>query len=353
MTSHPQFPAHLAKLFHPRPLLAPATPLDKAWEKRSRPSITAVAQFLARSKDHDQDYKHSETAQQKKEKKNKEKAELAAESVKVGLAKWNPMNDPNIQSDPYKTIIVTRLDYKASERDVGAVFEDYGPIHSIHVIRDQKTNKSRGYAFVEFKNEKDAQAAVKYADGIKVLDRRVLVDVERGRAGNNFRPRRLGGGLGGTRIGPKYENYIGKSKDDPLVAPTRPLGGRDFDRDRRDDRRDFDRRDDRRRDDRNLPPPRRDFDRGPPPPPAAREGDNRPSRDWERPRNDARAGIGIDVMLSENEAEVPDVIDGKYGEIRQAPLCEDPQPPKPPTCLYVSSKVSPESRKTYNSPKIM
>ena len=40
-------------------------------------------------------------------------------------------------------------------------------------------------------------AAYKETDGIRIKDRRVLVDVERGRTVKGWRPRRLGGGLGG------------------------------------------------------------------------------------------------------------------------------------------------------------
>lgn len=43
--------------------------------------------------------------------------------------------------------------------------------------------------------------AYKQADGRKIDNRRVLVDVERGRTVPNWRPRRLGGGLGSTRVG--------------------------------------------------------------------------------------------------------------------------------------------------------
>lgn len=44
-------------------------------------------------------------------------------------------------------------------------------------------------------------AAYKQADGRKIDNRRVLVDVERGRTVPNWRPRRLGGGMGSTRMG--------------------------------------------------------------------------------------------------------------------------------------------------------
>lgn len=48
-------------------------------------------------------------------------------------------------------------------------------------------------------------AAYKYADGKKVDGRRVVVDVERGRTVKSWRPRKLGGGLGGTRRGAPNE----------------------------------------------------------------------------------------------------------------------------------------------------
>merc|ERR1719210_2771838 len=44
-------------------------------------------------------------------------------------------------------------------------------------------------------------SAYKHADGKKIDGRRVLVDVERARTVKGWLPRRLGGGLGGTRRG--------------------------------------------------------------------------------------------------------------------------------------------------------
>lgn len=51
-------------------------------------------------------------------------------------------------------------------------------------------------------------AAYKQADGRKLDNRRVLVDVERGRTVPNWRPRRLGGGLGTTRVGGEDVNQM-------------------------------------------------------------------------------------------------------------------------------------------------
>ncbi len=48
---------------------------------------------------------------------------------------------------------------------------------------------------------------------MKIEGKRVLVDIERGRTVPTFRPRRLGGGLGTTRFGPKHLNQKYPGRD--------------------------------------------------------------------------------------------------------------------------------------------
>ena len=76
----------------------------------------------------------------------------------------------------------------------------YGAIKKVRIINDQN-GKSRGYAFIEFERERDLRAAYKDADGKKIDNRRVVVDLERGRVSKSWRPRRLGGGKGFSRLG--------------------------------------------------------------------------------------------------------------------------------------------------------
>lgn len=110
-------------------------------------------------------------------------------------------------SDPFHTIIVTRLPYSMSERRLKREFERFGAIRSISMI-NTPDGKPRGYAFIEYERERDARVAYKEGDQM-VLEgedgkaRRVLVDVERGRTVSGWKPRRVGGGLGNTRRGPR------------------------------------------------------------------------------------------------------------------------------------------------------
>lgn len=64
--------------------------------------------------------------------------------------------------------------------------------------------KSRGYGFVEFENKPDFIDAYKNANLKKINGRKIIVDYERGfyllyvgRTSLSWRPRKLGGGLGG------------------------------------------------------------------------------------------------------------------------------------------------------------
>ncbi len=103
----------------------------------------------------------------------------------------------------------------ASDSDLRREFEVFGTIERVRIVRDKK-GRSRGYAFIVYERERDMKgtgclmrdvvpltpillslAAYKEADGLHIIGKRILVDVERGRTVRGWKPRRLGGGLGG------------------------------------------------------------------------------------------------------------------------------------------------------------
>ncbi|TVU31404.1 hypothetical protein EJB05_23088 [Eragrostis curvula] len=142
-----------------------------------------------------------ETRAEKKARIRQNKLEQGAAKVAEELQKYDPQSDPNATGDPYKTLFVARLNYETSEHRLKREFETYGPIKRVRIVTDKDKNKPRGYAFIEYTHTRDMKTAYKQADGRKVDNKRVLVDVERGRTVPNWRPRRLGGGLGSSRIG--------------------------------------------------------------------------------------------------------------------------------------------------------
>merc|ERR1719402_1095153 len=157
------------------------------------------------------------------ERKKKEKAEQIAYKLEQEIALWDPQNIPEATTDPFKTLFVSRINYYTSESKLRREFEIYGPIKKIVMTHNLKTGKPRGYAFIEYEHERDMHSAYKHADGKKLDGRRVLVDVERARTVKGWLPRRLGGGLGGTRRGGPDVNTRYSGRDENR------RGGRDED----------------------------------------------------------------------------------------------------------------------------
>ncbi|KAF3440222.1 hypothetical protein FNV43_RR18505 [Rhamnella rubrinervis] len=113
---------------------------------------------------------------------------------------------------------ILKCNYETAESRIKREFDVYGPVKRVRFVNDKETNKPRGYAFIEYMHTRDMKAAYKQADGRKIEGRRVLVDVERGRTVPNWRPCRLGGGLGTTRVG-------GEEVNQRYSSSTNILGG--------------------------------------------------------------------------------------------------------------------------------
>lgn len=224
-------PPSLIRLFAPRPPLeyvAPirrydpdpaSTPVPKDPSLRSkrqtvRAPLTGVASFLERVKQEAADRGEStddadpsssnftlSRATLKEIELEKRKA-AKLETKQRGLESYNPSSNPNATPDAYKTLFLSRLPYDITEKDLAREFDMYGPISSIHLIRNHN-GQSRGYAFIAYERERDMKAAYKDAEGLKMGGRRIMVDVERGRTVKDWKPMRLGGGLGGSSRKPK------------------------------------------------------------------------------------------------------------------------------------------------------
>jgi len=169
------------------------------------------------------------------------------ESHQIVLAEraknWDPKNNPNATSDAYKTLFVARLSYDIDKADLRDEFERYGPVKQIVLVRNTDTKKPRGYAFIEFESSHDLKDAFRRADGRKLKGRRILVDVERGRTVPDWKPRKLGGGLGGTRLGGPDQNRKYSGREETSSRRGGGGGGSDRYKERRDRYRDRDYRD--------------------------------------------------------------------------------------------------------------
>ncbi|GMI53936.1 hypothetical protein ScalyP_jg2720 [Parmales sp. scaly parma] len=71
---------------------------------------------------------------------------------------------------------------------------------------NNNTSNSRGYAFIEYTSEADMRNAFNRSDGRRLEGKPIVVDVQRAGTVPDWTPRKLGGGIGCTRIGPKQMN---------------------------------------------------------------------------------------------------------------------------------------------------
>lgn len=88
-------------------------------------------------------------------------------------------------------IYVANIPWKASEEDLRGLFAEYGEVDSAKIILDKFTQRSRGFGFVEMKDESAARNAINNLNGADFMGKNLVV--------NEARPReqRSGGGGGG------------------------------------------------------------------------------------------------------------------------------------------------------------
>ncbi|GAA99467.1 hypothetical protein E5Q_06166 [Mixia osmundae IAM 14324] len=209
MTS--QLPPNLLKLFAPRPAIPYAKPLGRDIDRPLNKAIPGVFDVIERVRQ--ERAERGEEALEAEERSlnpeaftdsadlkiangRAERKRRKEETYKKALETYKPKEDEHAVGDPYRTIFISRLHRDATEEQLRKEFDLYGRIENLKIIRDSK-EKSRGYAFILYERERDMKAAYKDADGLKILGKRILVDVERGRTVKGWKPRRLGGGLGG------------------------------------------------------------------------------------------------------------------------------------------------------------
>lgn len=92
-------------------------------------------------------------------------------------------------------VFIGGLPLEVSEAELNAVFEDFGPVKSLRIVKDRETKESRGFGFVEMVNEDEAKEAIRCMNGQSYYGKRITVNIAEDK-GPGF-----GGGGGGGRGG--------------------------------------------------------------------------------------------------------------------------------------------------------
>ncbi|KAM7398006.1 hypothetical protein PAMA_006063 [Pampus argenteus] len=112
-------------------------------------------------------------------------------------ARYKP--NKGVIGDPLLTLFVARLNPQTTEDKLHQVFSKYGDIQRLRLVRDIVTGFSKGYAVIEYKEERSVVRARRDANKLVVEQHEVFVDFEQERTLRGWVPRRLGGGLGGKK----------------------------------------------------------------------------------------------------------------------------------------------------------
>jgi RNA recognition motif-containing protein len=99
-------------------------------------------------------------------------------------------------------IYVGNLSWNLKDQDLANLFTPFGEVTSAKIVMDKFTQRSKGFGFVEMKEDSQAQAAISQLNGSEVDGRNLVVNESRpkeeGSGGGGFKKRSFGnGGSGG------------------------------------------------------------------------------------------------------------------------------------------------------------
>lgn len=100
-----------------------------------------------------------------------------------------------------KKLFVGSLAWGTTDDTLGAHFASAGTVASARVVTDRETGRSRGFGFVEFDNDAEADAAIEKLNNSDLDGRQITVNEARPR---EDRPQGGGGNRGGDNGGGSF-----------------------------------------------------------------------------------------------------------------------------------------------------
>ncbi len=156
----------------PRPAEAPAT-------QSRKPSLLArVLRFFGIGK-------KEEVAPARSKAKGNAQKPKPERKVRIAKGRSNEGGNPAARSERRRTtstpptrnarLYVGNLSYEASESELEDLFKGFGNVKSVEIIYNPHTYKSKGYAFVEMCQLKDARQAAEVLHGQPFMGRELMV----------------------------------------------------------------------------------------------------------------------------------------------------------------------------------
>ena len=98
-------------------------------------------------------------------------------------------------------IFVGNLSFKTTEQELQREFEAFGEVASVKIITDHETFKSRGFAFVEMRDQAQALAAIAGINGKELAGQILKANEAKPREARGPQSRERSGGGGGYGSG--------------------------------------------------------------------------------------------------------------------------------------------------------
>lgn len=107
-------------------------------------------------------------------------------------------------------IFVGSIPFKLKENDLRALFEKYGEVTSVKIVKDKVTRQNKGFAFVDMPDEDAVRNAIHELNGTELMGRTLEVGIsakkEVHKPKTNFKINHLGKPSGNFRgIGKGYD----------------------------------------------------------------------------------------------------------------------------------------------------
>jgi len=96
-------------------------------------------------------------------------ADIQSASAKKPVVRKN-----NTDANRVMSIFIGNLAYKVRGRQLAALFEPFGEIKSLRIVKDRETGKAKGFGFIEM-SERDALKAIAELDDSEFFGRNLKV----------------------------------------------------------------------------------------------------------------------------------------------------------------------------------
>lgn len=106
-----------------------------------------------------------------------------------------------------KKLYVGNLSYSLDDQTLGEAFAEFGNVESARIVTDRETGRSKGFAFIEFSTDDEAQLAISKMNGVELMGRALNVSEAKPMAPRENRGGGFGGGRGGG--GPRGGGFGG------------------------------------------------------------------------------------------------------------------------------------------------